>query len=244
MQISFFEEFPNKENLAKLKLLPFPTKLYLGAHSLKEFENIKISSSVKEKIYWPLLKKEEGYWFSPFSKRLAVERILKEIEGKDIPVMIDAELPTHPQPLLYLTEFPSFFITRDYIRSFVAKQKKVYTAEYFPSSKVMESIFFFLGLSFKPKNHYPIKMVYSSMHDFGEEKTKGILSSAKKRYGRRLRVGLGTMGVGIRGDEPSLSKEMLERDLQMCKSVGIEEIIIFRLGGLKKEYLPILEKFL
>ena len=73
MQISFFEEFPTKKNLAKIRYVPFPTKLYLAAHSLKEFESIKVPSIVKEKIYWPILKREEGYWFSPFSKREAMQ---------------------------------------------------------------------------------------------------------------------------------------------------------------------------
>mgnify|MGYP001588836880 FL=1 len=101
MQICFFEEFPTKENLAKIKYVSFPTKLYLAAKSLEEFENIKISSPhVKEKIYWPILDKKEGYWFSPFSKRKALERIFAELKGKNISVMIDSELPTHPQPSL------------------------------------------------------------------------------------------------------------------------------------------------
>ena len=91
MQISFFEEFPTKENLAKIKYISFPTKLYIAAQSLGQFQKIKIpSKKVKEKIYWPLLKKEEGYWFSPFSKAQAIERILNEIKPKSISVMIDS----------------------------------------------------------------------------------------------------------------------------------------------------------
>ncbi len=31
MLISFFEEFPTKENLNKVKLIKFPTKLYIAA---------------------------------------------------------------------------------------------------------------------------------------------------------------------------------------------------------------------
>ena len=108
MQISFFEEFPTKENLAKLKFVTWNTKLYLATKSLKEFEKIKkqIKASkhknkIKEYIYWPILEKKEGYWISPFTKRKALKRIFKEIDeqkGTKIPVMIDAELPTTKNP--------------------------------------------------------------------------------------------------------------------------------------------------
>jgi len=244
MQISFFEEFPTKENLAKIKYISFPTKLYIAAHSLEEFQKIKIpSKKVKEKIYWPILKREEGYWFSPFSKTQAIERILSEIEHKNISVMIDSELPTHPNPYLYLTQFPFFFYNRKKMRNFIASHPKVYTAEYFPSSRFFESLFQFLGLSFTTKNHCPIKMIYSSCHDFGEDFIRTEIKQAKNIYGKRLRIALGTLTHGIKGDEPAISIKMLERDLNICNKLNIEEVILFRLGGMNKEYKKIILKF-
>ena len=80
MITSFFEEFPTKENLNKVKLIDFPTKLYLTAPSLKEFNQIKKSIKnkyIKEFIYWPILERKEGYWISPFSKRTALKRVLR-----------------------------------------------------------------------------------------------------------------------------------------------------------------------
>jgi len=245
MLISFFEEFPTKENLAKIKYVKSPTKLYIAAHVLKEFQNIHVPSrKVKEKIYWPILKKKEGYWFSPFSKRKAVRRVLEELKGKNIPVMIDAELPTHPNPFLYLTQFPFFIKNRKYICSFVSQHKKVYTAEYFPSSKYSEKILQILGLSFTAKHHFPIKMMHSSMHDFGKGFIRKEIRQAQIRFGKRLRIGLGTLTHGIRGDEPAISSELLERDLGICQELGIEEIILFRLGGMNEEYQKIIEKFI
>ncbi len=244
MDISFFEEFPTKENLAKIKYISFPTKLYLAAPSLIDFEQIRLSSpNIKEKIYWPLLKKEEGYWFSPFSKRLALNRIFQELKHNSIPVMIDAELPTHPYPRLYLTESINFLKNRALIQDFIAKRKNIYTAEYFPSSRFSEAFFRFLGLSFATKNHYPIKMFYSSMHDFGEEHIQEEIQKAKRRYGKRLRIALGTLTHGIKRNEPILSTQILERDLTICKKLDIEEVILFRLGGMNKEYQRIIEKF-
>ncbi len=70
MIISFFEEFPTKENLGKLKLVTWQTKLYVAAKSVKDFNRIRSTiknKHIKEVIYWPVLEKEEGYWISPFS---------------------------------------------------------------------------------------------------------------------------------------------------------------------------------
>ena len=71
MKINFFEEFPTKENLDKAKLIKFDSVVYIAAKSLKEFE--KWSKQIKKinfritPAYWPILKKKEGYWLSPFS---------------------------------------------------------------------------------------------------------------------------------------------------------------------------------
>ena len=75
MIISFFEEFPSKKNLTKINLITWPTKLYIAAKSLSEFQlirsELKHSSpkNIKDIVYWPILEKKEGYWISPFSKR-------------------------------------------------------------------------------------------------------------------------------------------------------------------------------
>ena len=245
MQISFFEEFPTKENLAKIKFINFPTKLYLAAPSLKEFQKIQISSSqIIEKIYWPILKRKEGYWFSPFSQRKALKRTLQEVEKSKVPILWDAELPTHTNPLLYLTQSHNFFRNRNIIRNFIKGRKNVYTAEYFPSSKSAEILLEILGLSFYSKTHTPIKMIYSSMHDFGEKFMRREIKNAQGRYGKRVYIGLGTLTHGIRGDEPVISRKLLERDLKICKDLGIKEVIIFRLGGMNKEYQKVIEKFI
>ena len=242
MQVSFFEEYPTKKNLSKLKLIKFPTKLYIAAKSVEEFNKINLTSEfVKEKIYWPILTKKEGYWISPFTERKALLRTLKDIGKKRMPIMIDSELPTHPNPLLYLTQGYNFFRNRKLIRDFVSRRRNIYTAEYFPASHLSEYLFRFLGLSFKGENHYPIKMIYSSMHDLGESYTKKIIKKSQKYYGKRLRLALGTLGHGILGNEPTISNDLLKRDLLIAKELGVKEVILFRLGGLQKHHIEIIE---
>jgi hypothetical protein len=244
MQISFFEEFPTKKDLSKIKYVTFPTKLYIAARSLEEFNSIKIpSDNVTEIIYWPLLKGREGYWFSAFASREGMQRIFNELKGTNTPVMIDGELPTTHNSLLYITQLFNFYDNRKMLRNFVKKRKNIYIAEYFPSSKKAEKIMNFLGLSFRFKNVYPIKMVYSSMHDFGEKRIRQTIRNVKERAGKKTRIGLGTLTHGILGFEPIISLKLLERDLKICQEEGIEEVILFRLGGMNKEYQKLLEKY-
>ena len=40
IKIEFYEEFPNEENLSKLKLIKFPTKIFIAAKSVNEFKKI------------------------------------------------------------------------------------------------------------------------------------------------------------------------------------------------------------
>src|SRR3989344_2037979 len=111
MQVSFFEEFPTKSNLEKLKLVSWPTKVYLAARSLEEFNKLKkkIKYKNKEFVYWPVLDKKEGYWISLFSRRKALLRIFKELKDKNTPVMLDLELPTRHNFWLYFNEWFNFF---------------------------------------------------------------------------------------------------------------------------------------
>ena len=247
MQISFFEEFPNKENLDKLKLVKFPTKVYLAATSLDEFSKIKKevkNKNIKEFVYWSILKKKEGYWISPFSKRKALLKIFKELKGKKIAVMLDLELPTTKNPWLYFTQAINCFRNKKLIRKFIANYKgKIYLAEYYPEGKIKEKLMAFLGLHYYNKKVRVIKMLYHSLHSFSEEFVKKELQKGIKEYGSKYLIALGTIATGINGDELLLSEKQLEQDLQLAKKEGVKEVIIFRLGGLNKKYLQVLKKF-
>jgi len=252
MQISFFEEFPTKQNLAKLKFVTWDTKLYLAAKSLKEFEKIKTqiqkskhSRKVKEYIYWPVLEKKEGYWISPFTKRKALKRIFQELKGTKISVMIDAELPTTKNPFLYITQFFNFFSNRKLIRTFVKNYSKVYVAEYYPEGKLKERILSFFGLHFNPKkyDYKVIKMLYHSLHNFDETFLNKELEQGKKEFKSNFIVAFGIIAKGVSNEKGILSTELLKQDLSLAKKHKLKEIIMFRLGGMNKEYQIVAKKF-
>lgn len=244
MLISFFEEYPTKQNLEKLKLINFQTKLYIASPSIKKFNEVKSkikSSGVKEIIYWPTLKKEEGYWFSPFSKSSALKRVLKEIP-KDFPVMIDLELPTTQNPKLYFTQLHNFPRNKLLISRFVKQHKKVYTAEYFPIKPTLK----FIGLNYDPIKYRSkmIKMFYTSMWPFSRNFLEKKIKDYKEKYKESFIPALGTIATGVSGNEPILSLKKLERDLEIARKKDIKEVIIFRLGGLNKDYIKSISKFI
>jgi len=243
MKTSFFEEFPNKENLNKLRLIKGKPKLYLAAKSLKEFQ--KLSKTIRaECIYWPLLEKKEGYWISPWSKRSALKRIFSELKGQKIPVMLDLELPTTKNPWLFLTQKLNFWKNKKLIHDFIDNYSgQIYLAEYYPEGRWKEKVMQFCGIHYSNPKVKVIKMVYHSLHPFDEEFIVKELKRGKEEFGDRYAVALGTIAKGINGDESLLSSEQLEKDLQLCRRVGIKEVILFRLGGVNQEYLKVITKF-
>ncbi len=259
MLISFFEEFPTKQNLAKLQLVTWPTKLYLAAPSLQEFKKVVRGVKIKrlktrgtrntpitEFIYWPILQKEEGYWISPFSKKPALNRIFQELAGKNAPVMLDLELPTTRNPWLYLTQAPNFIINKNLIKNFLHQYRgDLYLAEYYPEGKRKERVLQWLGLHYShPKAKIKIiKMLYHSMHSFKEEFVEQELSRGKKEYGKNFLVAYGTIGTGIQQTEPNILVEQLELDLKLAQQAGIREVVLYRLGGLNQGYAKVLRKY-
>ncbi len=240
MQISFFEEFPNKNNLSKLKLINFKTKLYLAAKSYKDFKKYKTKNRfISEIIYWPILEENEGYWISPFSKTEALTRIFNE--RIDSIIMLDLELPRNK--LLYFNLF-NFFKNKKLIKNFI-KNNKVYTAEYYSQGKIKDAIFKFFSLNFNPDkyNNKVIKMLYHSMHNFNENFIRKEIEYGVNKYRNKYLLAFGTIAQGLNKNEPLLSLEQLSQDLKIAKELKVKEVVIYRLGGLNKDYLKIIKKY-
>ena len=260
MRISFFEEFPVPKNLEKIKLLQKPTKIYLAAPSVRKFLEIKEivkkqreGEKVKEIIYWPTLERKEGYWISPFSERKALQRIFQELnksqktQGKKIPVMLDLELPTTRNPFLYFTQSLFFFANKKLILSFIQNYAgEVYLAEYYPEEKKSEKILEILGLHFSPmkanKQIKIIKMLYHSSHHFSKHSMHAKMQRGMQEYGDDFLAGLGVLASGL-GSEPLISPQQLYEDLACAQQTRVQEVILFRLGGLHRKYVKVLEKF-
>lgn len=246
MQISFFEEFPNKNTLDKLKLIKFPTKLYLADYSIESYKQYKKEleskyKNLKEVIWWPILNVHEGYWLSPWTKRRALLRIFHTLLNEKISILWDAEFPKKRK--LIFTQFFKHFKNRKLIKSFFEKYKgSIYTAEYLTENRFLEKN----CLNFNPNkyNNIKIKMLYSSMRPWlSEDNIKKKIKELKEKYKDKIFICLGVLDTGINKNEKIIKPENLERDLKICKELNVKEVIIYRLNGLNKEYMEVINKF-
>lgn len=241
MEVGFYEEFPSKKNLNKLKLISFPTRIFIAEKSLKEFkkwENYVKKINKKTKCgYWPIIK--NSYWISPFSNTKDLQETFNELSKLKNKLLIDLELPFLNRKM-FLKNFLKFPKNKKLIKEFIEKNKKrIVTAEY-PSS--IFSIFTkILGINYKIKTEKSI-MWYSSM--FSEKLNNKIKENLPKlKNKKQYSISLGTIAKGILGNEPIISPENLEKDLEFVKKAGFNKVIIFRLEGLNKNYLKVLKEF-
>ncbi|MGQ9617061.1 MAG: hypothetical protein ACUVWJ_11760 [Spirochaetota bacterium] len=165
-------------------------------------------------------------------------------------VLLDLELPILNKRLFFINLF-SFFKNKRIIRKVFSSGENlnisILTAEYPVSSSFMKCINEALGISYPLSrfNHRKIVMFYTSM--LGNKKVEKVMyyimrlpDSIKKN----LSVGLGTIATGALGDEPLLPPSALGEDLRFLENNGIEESVIFRLGGLNRDYLKVIKKYL
>lgn len=252
MRISFFEEYPSEKNLDKLRLIHFPTMFYLGTTSIGNFLRIKKSikhtfPKVKECIYWPLLATHEGYWLSAFAKTNAIERILCELAltKEPFPVLWDAELPTLHKKLFF-TELHNILNNRRLIVKALMNQRSNHPLiiAQFPKSGIHELTARIGASAFPFTNYHRLDMLYSSLltipnkHDY----IRRVISEHKKTY-TQYSVGMGLLVNGENEAVPPITTDALRKDLSVAKDERVQEVVIYRLGGLDKNYLSVLQEF-
>lgn len=243
MIISFFEEFATKENLSRIKLINFKSKIYLATKDVTSFsilrqKILKQNKKILDVIWWPVLEKKEGYWMSPWSKKEALERIINQVNKNSFSVLWDAEFPIDKK-IFTLPLTRRFYQNRKFIRDFIKNSKvKIYTAEYKSSNIFIDFWLRFSGISFSPKyNHHVIKMVYSSLYGTIDKKLLNrIIIHNKKIYKDKFILSLGIIAKGL-GDEGLISPKELRKCLDIAKINDIQEVVLFRLGGLNRQYL-------
>ena len=256
MIINFFEEFPNDNNLEKLKQVDFNTTVYVAAKSISEFNVIKKSISIinpeVEVAYWPIL--EKSYWISPFSYNDELNELYSDLssrkDSKRLKILLDLELPIiHPK--LFFYNIFSFFRNRMAIKKIFTDSERlnidILSAEYPVSGIISQMILRCLGISYPlaKYHHKKITMFYSSMIRSRciRRMMKRYISRQSQKIGSDIQVGLGTIAKGILGNEPILNPKDLEKDLSFCKDNNVGSVVIFRLGGIDDKYLKVIGKY-
>lgn len=63
-----------------------------------------------------------------------------------------------------------------------------------------------------------------------------VLDAAVRGYG----LGIGLIAQVIYENEPVYDAQTLEKELRLAKDASVKEVVIFRLGGINKEYLSVI----
>jgi hypothetical protein len=227
MKIDFYEEFPTKRNLEKLKLIKFPCRLFIAARSTKEFEKAsrqvdKINKKI-ETVYWPIIK--NSYWISPFSNTKDLIELFNELDKTKYPILIDLE-PPMLNKILFIKNLPYFLKNKRLINDFLERNKRRVTT---------------FGLGHKilvPKQiMFYTSMLSKRLHYFMRRNLEKIKN--KEDY----IISLGTIAKGIFNTELRLHPKNLHEDLQLVKKLGFNKVVIFRLGGLDKIYIRVINTF-
>ena len=241
MQIDFYEEFPTKDNLEKLKLIKFKSRVFIAAKSLNEFNKIaKQANSINKNLnyaYWPIIK--NSYRISPFSNTLDLIKLFSELNKTKKVLLIDLELP--PNIKTIIKNLFSFNKNKELIKKFLEKNRaRIITVQY--SLYKLLKIMRLLGVDYNVKTKKSLMFYTSIIPKFMIKNIKGYLINLKEK--KDYFISLGTIAKGIFGNEPILSPENLEKDLKFIKKIGFNKAIIFRLGGLNKNYIKVINKFI
>ena len=255
MRIDFFEEFPDERSFRKIKAINFSSAVYVAARNLREFYRYKeILEGRNEKIdvgWWPILK--YSYYISPFSYSSELEKLVREFEERGrkdkLKVMLDLELP-FLNKRLFVKNGLSFFRNRGLIKKIFENSFRynieILTAEYCSSNILRRKLFELFGVSYDIDKHphKKIIMMYSSnINENKLEKIKRFVTKRANEYRDNLYIGLGTIASGILRNEPILTSEGLDKDLEFCREIGIKNVVIFRLEGLDKNYMRVIWKY-
>lgn len=253
MRIDFFEEFPHSSQLQPARWIDFPSTVFLAAWSLAGFHQLQARlADIHDGLstaYWPLLRR--SYWLSPCSSARELRRLSQELRQPAAPErwLFDLELPyLRPRALLRRhawlqrkAELAALFAT--------AKRngRRVYCAEYPVTAAWQRSLLQWSGLAWSPgrQPHTRVTMCYGSIIRWGAIRRRILddLSRAAREKGTTVAVGVGTLALGVDGREPVLSPSELARDLSALQARGLGHAIIFRLGGLTRAHLEVVQSF-
>lgn len=261
-RIIFWSEFPDRVNWKKVKkLIDFKTEIYVACKTRKEFEKWekKINSKNIEVGAWPVLEKEDGYWFSGFTSKKNIDK-LKEFKGLKIKVDIEPPIPKKeytfslvffwlikyiflkkPKNNKYLKEVIKKLSKNTYIISSGFPFPEFITKRYGDDLEIEGNIKknYMAYSTFIPKPLMPLAVFFFSI----------FIKKALKKYKDRLMIALGCIGPGIFKTEPTYKGiEEFRKDLERAKMLGVKNIVIFRIDAILKrkkpeEWVKVLKEF-
>ena len=250
-RIILWSEFPKEVNWKKaVKLIDFKTEIYLAVKNKKEF--LEYKKKIKSKYIslgvWPILSKEDGYWFSGFTSKKSIDQ-LKQFKGMKI--KIDLEPPI---PKFNYTNFKiPFWLTKLYFKK--AKNKEYLRAIIYwlarNNTKILINEFplpkFYLeklGITIEKQKNMTLQlMLYTSpvgriFRPIVKIYNKIMLKKALINN-KEMSASIGLIGSGILKTEPfyKTTKEFYN-DLKMVQSTDLKNLAVYSLDSIMKRKSP------
>lgn len=240
-------EFPNKVDWKKLntilKSVDYKPEIYVACTS---FENYKWRSkeiqkncdSIKEANAWPVLAKNEGYWFSGFTRKDCIDRLL-EYKGTKIKIDLEPPLPKFKYSNINILRYLiNILFSKGKNRNYLAKT----ISELSKNNEVLINEFPLPKLLLKRWGcYYPTGnkniMCYTSLLKHRKLLRLWNFYLARKRKATMCSVGL--IHSGIFGNEPHYRHESeLAEDMECAQKQGFSNIAVYSIDSIMRRQNP------
>ena len=245
----FWCEFPQEVNWKQVnRLIDFPTEIYITAHTKQEFFTWKKKITNKNITVgvWPILTKHEGYWFSGYTEKKAIDK-LKQFQGINMKIDIEPPIIAGKYNIikLFIIYSKMFLFTRQRNKKYLhntidilSKKGKVIISGFAgpqwvlglygdtmqDNKKVYKNSFNYSTLMPKLAYYYPYKY---------------YIKKTIQQYEERALFAVGCIGHGIFGNEPTYTRtKELEKDIQFLIKNNVKNIAIFDLAGIMNKKNP------
>jgi hypothetical protein len=267
MNLLFWCEFPERMNWEDLNSFfishSFTAKIGVACTSRQDFEEKKKSiekySNLNIAMAWPVLSKENGYWFSSQTERKDIDS-LDQYKGMKIKLDIEPRIPNissykNNSFALYLWLFKQLFMkgkNQQYLQEKITELSKT-TDIMLSTFPFPDTILISLGMVFDKNMKYnyifyssffpkPLRMLYRIyMHFFIKRKLK---------FSPETFFAAGLLTPGIFNDEPAYKNPgELEKDIKFLLKNNAKNIIIFQLNSFQElknpsDWLYTIKKYL
>ena len=251
-KVVFWCEFPETINWKKAEKLVkgIPLEVYVAVKTLKEYRSYK--SKTKLPIYpWPVLSKEEGYWFSGFTDKKSIDK-LKQFKGTKMKIDLEPPIPQWKYDTIRIIFYAIRKVfqkgkNNEYLKEVIyktaGKDSGVVTKNInllineFPFAKwYLKNHGTYLELKDSMEKNYMCYTTFAG--NFFRPLIRLYLKAFTKFAVRRdkdVMFSIGLIGTGILEREGIYKNvKQFKEDLEMVRDSGAEQVAIYSLDGILK----------
>ncbi|MBI4447697.1 hypothetical protein HY643_01840 [Candidatus Woesearchaeota archaeon] len=249
-EIVFWCEFPQKMNWQELDAIlnniEWGIVVYAAVKNVKEFSNLKKAAGKKVELKaWPVLEKNEGYWFSGFVAEKSISE-LKQFNKLDIKLDLEPPLPKFAYSNIKAIIYTLKFLFRKGKNNELLKK----TIEEMTGSLIINEFPLPKFLLKRWGAHFELKkgvtknfMGYTTFAGSFWRKPVQIYLKwfLKKEFKKNpsIMCSIGLIGPGIMETEEYYKKiDELEEDLDIIQKIGIKKIAVYSIESIMQRKNP------